>query len=313
MKFILPLIAFAFSGFSVLAQTEADPAAPAPAGPPTNEWDAGDRPNSHLDVARFRWWAPGGAKDLRGVMMIIPGKNGDGRGAVDNPSWRAFAEKVRFALIGAQLQHSNGEYQSDPDGGTAEVLEKAVEKLAAANGWPQLKSAPIAFWGHSAGSNTGERFAFRNPKRVVALVSIKGTWGPGEYSKEKGDIPYLVCTGSKDKADWVKSSCGYYEMGKDKKALWTQALHPTEGHEEGKTKELALVFLTSATNLRMDPPSESGPPSSRLKDLNPSSGWMGDPKTLEIAAYADFKGKKKEAVWLPDEESAKAWKVYMQP
>jgi pimeloyl-ACP methyl ester carboxylesterase len=274
------------------------------------DWDAGPKPTAHLEVAQFRWWAPPEAKTIRGVMVVIPGRNGDGRNAVNDSDWQALATKHNFALIGCNLFKQDPSYQSDPDGSTAKTIAKAVSELAKANGHPEAADAPLVFWGHSAGSNTAERFAFRYPKRTLAIASIKGTWGAGEASPQKCDVPILTCIGKTDKPDWVETATKYYEAGKQGKAVWTLAFHPSEGHGTGATKPLAVAFLDEVITQRLGPPTamaSSGAP----KKLSMSSGWLGDPNTLETASASTFKGKKKDATWLPGELTAEAWKTYL--
>ena len=274
------------------------------------DWDAGPKPSPNLDEAQFRWWAPADAKTVRGVLVFIPGRNGDARSSVGDPDWQALASKQSFAIMGCRLFKPDGAYQGDPDGSTAKMIEKAVAELSKANAHPEAAKVPLAFWGHSAGSNTSERFAFRNPHRTIAIVSIKGTWGPGDATQPKCNVPILCCTGKTDKADWVQTACNNYEEGKKRHAVWTLALHPSEGHEAGATKPLAVAFLNEVITARLGAPSalSSG---SGLKSLVPTAGWLGAPATLEAAAYSAFQGKKNEATWLPGEATATAWKTYL--
>ena len=36
-------------------------------------------------------------------MILVPGSNGDGRGAVDEPFWRDFATRHQLALVGCRF------------------------------------------------------------------------------------------------------------------------------------------------------------------------------------------------------------------
>jgi pimeloyl-ACP methyl ester carboxylesterase len=265
------------------------------------DWDAGDNPTPHLEKAAFRWWAPADTKTIRGILFVIPGRNGDGRSAVNDPDWQALATKQSFALIACHLFKTDPTYQSDPDGSTAKLINKAAAELA---------TAPLAFWGHSAGSNTAERYAFAHPRRTLAIVSIKGTWGPGDATPAKCDVPILCCIGKTDKPEWVETAMKNYEAGKQGRAVWTLAFHPTEGHGAGATKPLAVAFLDDVITARLGPPSafasSSGP-----KKLSATSGWLGDPATGEVAPATTFAGKKRDATWLPGEATATAWKTYL--
>lgn len=279
-----------------------------------DNWDAGPNPGSSLDSAHFRWWSPPDAGQLRGVFVVLPGRNGDARGAVANAGWQALATRTGFALMGCQLrQEPKGDYQTDPDGSTAKVINRAVEELAKSNGHAYLTEGPLAFWGTSAGANTIERYTNYFPKRVVAVACIKGTWGPGAFNREKDLIPWLVCVGMEDKPEWVKTALGYYQEGKTNHAPWILAAHPGEGHSTGATQPLAWTFLEEIIGLRL--PKQSGlsastPP--RIQRLRSAGNWLGDPDTLEVAPASSFRGKRRDAVWLPGEATAKAWQEYLK-
>jgi len=285
------------------------------------EWDAGPKPNQYLDIAIFRWWSPPEVTQLKGALLIIPGRNGDARNSVNDAEWQALASRIGFALIGCHLkQDTGGKYQSDPDGSTAKVINEAVNQLAASHGHAYLKDPPLAFWGTSAGSNTAERYSQFYPKRVVAIACIKGTWGPGGWQKDKADIPWLVCVGKTDKPDWVGTALKYYEEGKSNRAAWTLALHPTEGHSTGNTKPLAIAFLEDAVKLRLPATNTGGglggstasrSKSPGLEKITLTDGWIGDIETKKATEYKEFRGKRKDATWLPGEATAKAWMTYL--
>ena len=278
----------------------------------TTDWAAAAKSSPNLDEAQFRWWAPADLKAVRGVLVIIPGRNGDARTAVSDPEWQALATKQGFAIMGCRLFKPDGAYQGDPDGGTSKTIEKAVAELSKANAHPEAAKAPLAFWGHSAGSNTSERFAIRNPHRTIGVAGIKGTWGPGDATPQKCGIPILCTIGKNDKPEWVETACKNYEQGKQAHAVWTLAFQPAEGHEAGATKPLAVAFLDDVITARLGVPSPFASDNS-LKHLSLSAGWLGDPSTLEAAAYSSFKGLKRGATWLPGEATAAAWKTYLTP
>lgn len=271
------------------------------------DWSAPPNPSPHLDEAQFRWWAPEEAKTLRGVLVIIPGRNGDARNAVNDAGWQELARVHDFAIVGARLFKPDGAYQQDPDGRTTATIEQAIAELGKANSHPNADKLPVALWGSSAGANTAERFAFRNPRRTIAVASVKCPNGPGEASRQKCDIPMLVCIGKNDKEAWVKTSIENYEKGRQDRAVWTLAFHPSEGHEGGATRPLAEAFLSEVIPLRLG--SGSG---AALKSLTVQSALLGDPETLEAAPAAQFKGQKRRATWLPGPKTAEAWKTYLQ-
>jgi len=279
----------------------------------TTDWDAGPNPSPDLEEAQFRWWVPDGLAKIRGVLVVIPGSNGDAREAVNDAEWRALVSKQSFALMGVRLFKAGRgpAYQGDPDGKTSDTIIRAVAGLAAASGHREAANAPLAFWGHSAGSNTAERFALRNPRRMIGVVGIKGTWGPGEATSEKCGIPFLCTIGKADNPDWVETSCRNYEQGKLNRAVWTLAFHQKEGHEAGGTKPLAVTFLDEVITLRLGDPGSPAAPQVLMKpDL--TSGWLGDPESLDAAPFRDFQGRKRTATWLPGPQTAAAWQTYLK-
>lgn len=279
------------------------------------EYDAGAIPKAvGLEFARFRWWAPEGVK-VRGVIVVLPGRGGDARGAVTQAQWQKLAEEIQFGVMGCQLKNPADEpytYQGDPNGAVSDLINKAVTALLAQNG-QTLKNPPLCLWGHSAGGNVSQCYASRHPERVVGAILVRATGGPGSLAPGKESVPMLVLIGQKDKPDWVAASTEAYTRGNAANAVWTLALHPNEGHGVGNTEELYLTFLSSVVKLRLPAPTPfPSASSSRPKKLARQQSWLGSTVDYEVAAYSAFKGKKNTATWLPDEATAKAWQTYMQ-
>ncbi len=280
----------------------------------TSEWDAGTLPKSvGLELAKFVWWAPSEVK-VRGVLVLVPGRGGDGRGMARNREWQAWATANKFGLLGCFLKNPADEpytYQHDPDGAISNLINKAVNAVLEDNK-VDLKNPPLCFWGHSAGGNVSHNYSANHPERVVGAVLTRSPGGPGRMAPGKEAVPLLVLVGGQDKPDWVKGATENYEKGLAQNALWTMALHPKEGHGVGKTQELSAAFLSAAVRLRLP---ESGPfdkEKGKPKKLSRQAGWLGDTESLEVAAATQFKGKKRFATWLPDETVAKIWQSYLR-
>lgn len=286
---------------------------PTAATPNPADYDAGPVLQAGLADAKFRWWAPPGVK-LRGVLVLIPGRSGDGRGMAANPEWQALAAKAQFGIVACALinpQDNPYQYQNDPNGATTALIDSAVKTVLAQNKVP-LQNPPLAFWGHSAGGIVSQNYCSRHPERVVGAVLLRSPRGPGGLAPGKEAIPLLVLVGKKDKPEWVQESLANYEKGHGQRAVWTLAAHPNEGHEAGKTQPLALAHLAAAIALRLPPPGGFSSEAVRPRRLSRESGWLGDPATGEIGTALTFKGKKADATWLLDESTAKAWQAYLQ-
>jgi len=295
----------------------------AAAGAEIFEWKGEPLREVQINTVAFRGWVPEGAAPLRGTLLLIPGRHGDGRGMAEQKQWQDLATQTGFAIIGCQF--SDGEpflYQHDQTGEVAKAIDLAVTQLAALSKHPELENGPLAFWGTSAGSNVSARYCAQNPKRVVAFASSKGTSGPRETTEGAFDIPMFFAIGAKDKSEWLAESKTNIEKGTEKGAPWTVAFHQTEGHEVGESLKPVIPFLKAAIDLRLA--STGSQKSSRplgnkkgvavkLQKIDPKQGWLGNPETYEISSFKDFKGSKSTAVWLCDEDVAKAWKSYVQP
>ncbi len=305
-----------------------------PAMAATFDWSAAPLKVSQINTVAFRGWVPDTTEPLAGVLVLIPGRHGDGRGMADDARWQQLATDVGFGILACQFSDGDrGLYQSDDKGDVADAINTAVNELAKVSGKPELVDAPLALWGHSAGSNVSSKYCGHFPERVAALGSSKGTWGPGGNSTTKFlEIPMIYAIGANDNPEWVKSATANFDKGQGK-APWTLAIQPNEGHGVEGSLDVIIPFLTSAINQRLGKAtaastqsnsifkselpkigSSSSPTKTKssLKKLDLRDGWLGDPKTYDVAAYSDFKGSKSSGIWLPDETVALAWQSYMR-
>jgi hypothetical protein len=158
----------------------------------------------------------------------------------------------------------------------------------------------------------------------------------------KDEIPMFFAIGGKDRPEWLADAKKNIEPGLKKRAPWTVALNKNEGHEVGKSLEVARPFLKAAIEQRLMPPKPGATPLGggtasifkttprpvgggsgataaktpvimvKLSKIDPRNGWLGDPDTLDVGPAATFKGNRAKAVWLPDEVTANAWQQYLR-
>ena len=60
-------------------------------------------PGANFDKAEFRLWIPPVAGPLRGITVLVPGSNGDGRAMADDEFWQAFARATRLAIVACRF------------------------------------------------------------------------------------------------------------------------------------------------------------------------------------------------------------------
>ncbi|MEO7933347.1 MAG: hypothetical protein ABIT76_09335 [Chthoniobacterales bacterium] len=304
------------------------------------DWTGDALPGVKINTVAYKGWIPASSAPLHGTLILIPGRHGDGRGMATDPRWQALGTATGFAIIGCQF--ANGEpfpYQSDIGGEVSRAINIAVQRLATDSQHPELANGPLAFWGTSAGSNVSANYCAKFPERVAAFASSKGTFGPGgNLSAATREIPMFFALGAGDKSEWTTPSRANIEAGTKLHAPWALAFHQKEGHEVGKSLDVAIPFLQAAIEQRLNPPAAASvstaaqpvfksqlpsfskpaaaPASAtqkiKLFKINPQNGWLGNLETMDIALAKDFKGSRASAFWLPDEATAHAWQQYLQ-
>ena len=197
---------------------------------------------SNFAVASFRFWRPEEAKLLRGVVVLVPGSNGDGRPMAEEAFWQDFARAHQLALVGCFFkdkphENMNIEEYARASAGSGQALLDAIGKFTLVA--PGLDAnAPLLLWGHSAGGEFNYEFACWKPERVIAFVVNKGGYyfthlAPAATRK----VPGIFFVGEKDEEFRIASVRGIFAINRRAGALWTFAVEPGAGHEVGKTRE----------------------------------------------------------------------------
>ena len=230
--------------------------APAGFAGPDATFDVELPPGPNFAVAAFRWWHPPDVQALRGVAVLVPGSNSDGRAQVGDPFWQDFARQHRLALIGCWFTdhaHENmniEDYARAPEGSGAALLE-AVDHLPKAAAHPEAATAPLLLWGFSAGGEFNYEFACWKPARVAAFVVNKG----GYYFTHLAPaatraVPGIFFVGGKDEAFRIQSIQGIFAVNRQAGAAWKLSVEPDAGHEQGDTRELAVEFFAEVISHR---------------------------------------------------------------
>jgi poly(3-hydroxybutyrate) depolymerase len=273
-------------------------------------------PGKNFDKALFRLWYPDRLKSINGVVIMVPGSNGDGRGMVSDSLWRSFAVKNGFALLAC--------FFTDP-GNTGSFIEKYVNvsmgsgqalldvlgKFASVSGHEELESTPMLLWGMSAGGQFNYEFACWRPERILAFVVNKG----GIYYTALAPdatrvVPGILFTGEKDleaRNDIIK---GLFSLNRRAGALWIFAPEPGIAHEVGQSARLACVFFNEVITSRMDFGRKTGGRAA-LKTLKESEGLIGDHKNHKIFPAANLAKFEYPVSWFPGKSTAEAWSCYL--
>lgn len=281
----------------------------------TFDYDAGPQADAVLSVAQFRMHIPEGVGALRGTLVLLGGRNADARGMADAAAvWGALAAEARLALLACFLkgtEQDHATYQLDEAGATAKLIDKAIQQLGDQAKRPELARLPRAFAGTSAGANASVAYAQHFPEKTIGVAAIIPTVGHGHASAKKMDVPILAIIGKNDQPERVSFASDCFEAVRGKRAVWTLALHQNRGHSGQGSQDLVLAFLRAVIAQRLDA-GVTGAPRPKPKSLLAKDGWLGDLETYEVAAHGDFKCDKKNATWLPDEATARAWQAFLR-
>lgn len=230
--------------------------------------------------------------------------------------WRTLSETSDCALLYLQLgtirpdRAADAVFIRDAAAGGADALLAVLQRLGEQSGHPELKDAPLLLWGGSAGAGFGTTFAESYPGRTVAFIRyhahLRG-YSPNMHVL-KG-IPALLIAGAKDETAGTADAKRLWRDGRSAGAPWTFAVEPRATHRDDQTlvssQQLIIPWIAAVLRQRLRPGS------GQLRTVAEESGWLGNNHNTETAPYATFPGPKREASWLPDEETARGWRTVL--
>jgi dienelactone hydrolase len=269
-------------------------------------------PGENFNTAGFRLWHSDDAGPLRGLVVLVPGSNGDGRGQVEDPTWRDFAERNDLALLGVHMTDAPHaqmfiERYVDVAEGSGEALLGAIDQLAEQSGHPELASAPLFLWGMSAGGQFNYEFAMWKPERVAAFVVNKGgIYYTAQASEAAQKVPGFFFIGGTDLEYRNDIIAGIFAINRRAGALWALAVEPGISHEVAGSKGVALQFFEELIPLRLGHPLGGSAPS-ELIPLDPDAGFIADPKTREVVPSLGAPRTTYPTSWLPTQGLSRAW------
>jgi dienelactone hydrolase len=266
----------------------------------------------NFSTAAFRLWHPDEIETVRGVVVLVPGSNGDGRSQVEDPIWRDFAARHGLALLGVHLTDAPHaqmfiERYVDVGKGSGQALLESLERFAERSAHPELASAPLFLWGMSAGGQFNYEFAMWKPERVAAFVVNKGgIYYTAQAPEASQKVPGFFFIGGTDLEYRNDIIAGIFAINRRAGALWALAVEPGVSHEVAGSKEVALQFFEELIPLRiLDSPGRSAP--TGLIPLDPDQGFIADPKTREVVPSVGAPRTTYPTSWLPTEGLSRAW------
>jgi hypothetical protein len=269
--------------------------------------------------AIFRLWVPDAPGPVRG--LIVESGNG-GKACFEVPEWQEFANKYQMGML---TEFVSGDPKTNHDGYVNGPIAEppftqALDGLAATSKHPEIKGAPIFAFGLCA-VTSGGFFPWRKTtsahmgQRVAAFaVTDWATEFDMAITKEPASapsraIPGLLFTSTGTPAALAAIARGVFTVNRKRGALWSLApCSLLRGTAPANPDPLIRAFFEGVITQRMPPAGKAATPVVQLKAADERNGWLGNLQTKEIAASISYIGKAPEAVWLPDEATAKRWK-----
>lgn len=232
--------------------------------------------------------------------------------ALSDPVWQVFA--ARNGVLLADTGHA-------PAGRLA--------NLAAATGHPEVAVAPFVPFGLSANGRRALETAIALPDRCIAVIPQRPgrcfAIGNEGFNFNRLDqtvtsttlfdfapafpVPVLFLAGELDNLSGTVLPLGNFEFRRRSgDAPWAYAVEPDVTHT-GVVMPPALIttYLEGILQRRLPAANWASNQAPTLLPIDLTTGWLADPTTREVAAWADFAGDKSRAAWLPDEATAQAW------
>ncbi len=271
------------------------------------------KPGSVYNMAAFKLWINPDVKKIRGILMLNPGSNGDGRGNVDDEYWQTFANKHDFALMGTYLtdhMHPNMMIEDyiQVSKGSGKAMIDAIDHFAMQSGHEELSYAPFLLWGHSAGGELNYEIAAWMPERVIAFVVNQGGYYYSSVPQEATrQTPGLFLIGLTDLPSRNTMIKGMYLTNRRAGALWTLAEEKDVAHELVGGRDLAVIFYEEVMKKRLP---ENAMGYKALKPVGEDMGVLGNLYTHEIGEM-DEEVRKEATSWMVSEKLAKDWRTFV--
>jgi hypothetical protein len=266
------------------------------------DWESTRSADHQVDL---RCYLPDDLHQVRAIIVLVPGMNGDGRSMANDPEWMGLAQRNGCALIGCSIKGIQGAVYHQVVQWSGDLFLRGIGELATKSNHPELKNVPLGFWGHSAGGQWNYNFACWKPERTFAFIVNKGAYYQGTASQVVRRIPSLWIAGGKDTDERIGNITSLYAENRRKGAAWGLLIEPATDHAVGRSKEIGVAFLEEALALRVDA-------EGRLHPVEGGTGWLGNLQTGQISKNTTQDSGPVNQAWLPGEKTAELWKAVSQ-
>ena len=265
----------------------------------------------NFQLAEFRFWNPNLNDDYKGILVLTPGINRDGREAVLDTVWQKFATKHNLIIVASHFKNyesNNNLRYRDASKGSGEILLKSIEKYSQEISNKNINELPLLLYGFSAGGQYNFEFASWKPERVISFVVNKGGYyDTAVTSSETQKVPGIFFIGEDDLYYRNNLILGIYSANRSQGANWTLITEKDTKHSPNNSKDLSISFFESIMTKRLK--------DNKLIEINSDNPILGFPKRktfeyfdkIDKTEFNNWGKLKSLTIWLPDENFANIW------
>ena len=259
----------------------------------------------NFELAEFRFWKPNSNNDYKGILVIVPGFNGDGRKAVLDSVWQNFATKHNFLIAACHFKDYKDSARKPPyrevSKGSGEVLLTAIKSYSKTISKNYINDLPLLFFGFSAGGQYNYEFACWRPEKVLSFVVNKGGYyQTGIAPIETHKVPGIFFIGEDDKYYRNDMIQGVYSVNRNFGANWTLIIEKNTKHSRKNSKNLSISFFESIISQRLSK-------TNSLLDINRENPLLGIPEKKIISSLKELGKTDYLTIWLPNEYFGNIW------
>src|SRR6201986_39793 len=180
--------------------------------------------NAYIQKAEFYYRKPAG--EIKAVLVLCPGKNGNGESWINEVKWRDFGADEHLLLCGLWFVSSKDIY-SQPDytdarTASGEMVITALKEMG-------VEKKPLLLYGFSAGARFTASFVEKYPNRILTFAACAvGEWIPPV--KTFHTPPGLIASGEYDGGSYWPSM-QYFQEGRALGRQWAWVGIPKVGHQ----------------------------------------------------------------------------------
>ncbi len=226
-----------------------------------------------------------------GTLILCPGHNGNGEGMADDREWSGFARKQNLNLVGLSFASNDDAPKRAyflAETGSGEILLAGLKKAFGS------RRVPLLFYGFSRGAQFTYTFARWKPELVIAWCAYSAT----AWENPKADMRAargIIACGDEDEPNY-SLAVDQFLRGRSLAEPWTWVSLAQWGHTPSASLEAFARTYFAAV----------------LRNPTRKGLWLDVDNKMPITA-ADFERYPTLAAWLPDDDTAKAWKDLHQP